>query len=268
MPDFRTIARKAVPPALLDLRHFLAAQRRQPQQWHQIRDGVLEGQWLFVTLSDKWAKEMLNGTYEPLIVAAVVSRVKQGWVCYDVGAHVGYYTLLLAKLAGLNGDIYAFEPLPFNLDCLNLHVDRNHVAGSIHVHPVAISDAAGVGILQGIQSLRKSSKAFLEGVRVLSSSSSESTVGHRVEKRRIDDLVAIHRLPAPHFVKLDVEGAELDVLHGARETIRNAKPVILAELHTAATTGECVALLKDDRYEVRVLNAAEDDRCHIIAEPR
>lgn len=262
--NYREILRGITPPVIINLRRSL--KRRVLPRWYQVEQGILKGQWLFVSLSDGWARTMLRGTYEVQMVTALASRVKPGWICFDIGAHIGYYSLLMSKLSGLQGQVHAFEPFPYTVDYLHRHLERNNLT-SIHVHPIAIADANGSATIQGISSVGKNVLAFLKGVRVLSSSTGESAVPQTVDQRRIDDLVEQQLVPTPHVIKVDVEGAELPVLLGARRTLQRAKPVVVVELHTAANAVECVAFLQGVGYQVRLLDSIADDRCQILAEP-
>ncbi|KRT76227.1 MAG: FkbM family methyltransferase [Armatimonadetes bacterium CSP1-3] len=74
-------------------------------------------------------------------------------------------------------------------------------------------------------------------------------------------------MPRPHFIKIDVEGAEAAVLRGGLETLRTARPVVAAELHTAANAAEAAGLLSAAGYQVRVVEDREATRCLIVATP-
>src|SRR3990170_3632816 len=84
--------------------------------------------------------QMLRGTYEQALVSAVVPLIRPGWICFDVGAHFGYYALLLAALVGEQGTVHAFEPVPYNVRLLELHVAKNQKGSVIRIYPLALSD--------------------------------------------------------------------------------------------------------------------------------
>ena len=261
----RIFGAKFLPPVLADLLRPFAGDRHLPQAWHQVESGVLKGTWLY--LSPSRMGRMLRGSYEAGLVSAITSIVQPGWICLDVGAHFGYHSLLLAALVGARGQVHAFEPAPFNVRMLTLHVERNQQHGVVHVHPIALSDANGTAILRASNSPESSGLGFLAGAHVLSRPIMRQFTTLEVEQRRLDDLVAAGTIPRPHFLKIDVEGAEVACLRGAMTTLRTARPVVAAELHTAASAAESAGLLTDLGYHLSVLEDREAARCLVLARP-
>jgi hypothetical protein len=94
----------------------------------------------------------------------------------------------------------------------------------------------------------------------------------RVKVRKIDAMIAGGEIVPPSLMKIDVEGAEAMVLRGARETIRRHRPIIFAEVHSAALLSECRALLETDGYRIEMIdpssaNALSKDVVQIKAAP-
>src|SRR3989304_1504431 len=110
--------------------------RPHPESWHQVQGGILAGTWLH--LSPSRMGQMLRGTYEQALVSAVVPLIRPGWICFDVGAHFGYYALLLAALVGEQGTVHAFEPVPYNVRLLELHVAKNQKGSVIRIYPPGV----------------------------------------------------------------------------------------------------------------------------------
>lgn len=139
----------------------------------------------------------------------------------DVGANIGYYTLLFAKAIGEGGSITAFEPEPDNLVELRLNVERNALKNVV-IHPFAVG--AGEGMV-----------AFKRGINGGVSETVTTEVGTEVQVR----MVALDEvLTAPvHVIKIDVEGYEGEVLRGARKTIERWKPNLFVEIHPRMMTG-------------------------------
>lgn len=269
----RKIVKKLLPPLVADGLRIIAEnsfRKPLPPQWHRVEGGVLQGAWLFLSSSNDFAQRMLNCTYEVFFAEAIVSRVKPGWVCYDVGAHLGYYSLMLAKLTGSGGQVHAFEPLAYNLEFIHRHVERNQQSDIVRVHPLAISDNEGTAALFASNTLEDSSMAVLKGARRLNSPYYQRVFERfkevTVVQQSIDRLVALQVIAPPHLIKIDVEGAEVAVLQGAQETLRQTKPVIVAELHTAANAVECTGLLTKFGYRVLVLEDSKAELCQILAE--
>jgi len=82
------------------------------------------------------------GSYEAAKQKKVIETVRPGMVCWDVGAHVGFYTLLFAELVGPQGKVYAFKPFSRNLELLRRHVAMNGY-GNVEILPVALADFDG-----------------------------------------------------------------------------------------------------------------------------
>ncbi len=158
--------------------------------------------------------------------AAVSKIVKAGDVAIDVGAHCGLYTLLLSRLVGAGGRVLAFEPSPRELFHLRRHVRLNGCS-NVRVEPSALGDANGNATLH-----------LSGGFRTTGNNSLRPSPGHpegvTVPLMRLDDYVSRHEeFARPDFIKMDIEGAELEALRGARKTIERSHPTILIEMSEA-----------------------------------
>ena len=171
------------------------------------------------------------GSYEATKQRAFAAEVRPGAVVFDIGAHVGFYSLLAAILSRPGGRVFAFEPLPSNAANLRHHVALNHVA--VEVMEAAVAD-------------RDADAQFEAGID--SYTGSLGNQGAPVRVVTIDSLCTAAKLPQPDMVKIDVEGAEALVLRGARETIRLARPVVFVAVHGTAVRTECLELLQGFGY--------------------
>jgi FkbM family methyltransferase len=122
--------------------------------------------------------------------------VQPGDCVWDVGAHHGYVSLYAAKLVGRAGSVVAFEPSLANRTQLARHMRWNR-ASDVQVSSVALSDRAGTARFGGAGT----TKTFALGAG-----------DELVQMQRADALIASGTLPQPAFAKIDVEGAEADVL--------------------------------------------------------
>ncbi len=160
---------------------------------------------------------MWTGMYEPPLIRLLQSLDIRGWACFDVGANIGAITLALAKLTGSDGEIYAFEPGPPNLgrlrDNLNLNPELSKRAEMI---------AAGVGRSPG--ELYWAEEKGNPGNALLG-----KTGTHQIKIITLDDFVHERAISKLDFVKIDVEGMELDVMQGAAETLRRFHPMLYFE---------------------------------------
>ena len=152
---------------------------------------------------------------------AFKADVSAGDVVLDVGANVGAYSLLFAQWVGPSGRVYAFEPAPEARRGLERHVLLNHCSDRVSISAEAVSASRGMAQfratgLQGDNRLVPS--AVADGIPVRTTS--------------IDEFCSVHYL-APSLIKVDVEGAELDVLRGAARTIaaRGHALALYVEMH-------------------------------------
>jgi FkbM family methyltransferase len=162
---------------------------------------------------------------------------------YDIGANAGFFTLLAAKLVGRRGSVYAFEPLPANLSVLRRHIAANQA--NVHVFEVALSSSSGVA---RFASAANASMGRLENAGEL-----------EVRTETLDELVSAGRILPPRFMKIDVEGAEHDVLRGAAATLSRHHPVILLSTHGYEIHERCCALLRTLNYELTIIRDGTDD---------
>ena len=148
-------------------------------------------------------------------------------VALDVGANVGAYAVLLGQWIGASGQVYAFEPSQRAFDGLVRHIALNAQADVVRPVPVAVSDRDGTGALIVAGTAGES--------RLAGTAETEGVI--RVPMVTIDSFCARESVQ-PSFIKIDVEGAELAVLRGARETIRRGgdRLALFVELHPSIWT--------------------------------
>lgn len=180
------------------------------------------------------------GSYEKDIADRLWSRLSPGDVFYDAGAHVGYYTLLGSRAVGSDGRVIAFEPLPRNLSYLRRHLALNEIT-NVDVVPAALRDRDGEVTLASEDG---PSKAKMSAGGSLS-----------VSGRTMDSLPLL----PPDVVKMDVEGAEAEVLRGGLETLGEHRPLIIFSTHGAELRSECYELLESIGYRVTPLRNQESD---------
>ena len=152
--------------------------------------------------------------------------VKTGDTVFDIGAHLGFYTLLLSELAGEKGKVLAFEP---NLDLLPSLRKTVQPLANVELREVALSDRAGKANLFVPEDMAMASLVdWTDGI-----AGNVHTVA--CEMQCLDDLVEAGKLPVPQFIKCDVEGAELSIFKGGLKTLNRVDaPVILFEINALA----------------------------------
>ncbi len=191
------------------------------------------------------------GSYEPHMQKVIAQVVKPGGVFYDVGANVGFYSLLASALVG-PGKVIAFEPLPANVAFLYRHLRLNAIK-NVEVFELAICDQVG------------SSPFEQEGTGAMGRLQAEGSL--RVATATLDSLLQEQKIAPPNYIKMDIEGAELKALTGAQGCFRRHKPVLFLATHGSEVHKECCDLLRSWNYELRVIGQAEEGRAEILASP-
>lgn len=167
-----------------------------------------------------------SGTFEEKETEYLRHLVQPGWVCLDVGACFGWYTLLLSRLVSSGGRVHAFEPVRPNLECLRENVALNK-SDNIVLNDIALGDKTGKVTLylpkRGVSaSLRQhGTAADCEALEALVVT--------------LDEYVGRSRLERLDFIKADIEGAELLLLNGGLETLRRFKPSLMLEIQAHST---------------------------------
>jgi len=191
---------------------------------------------------------------EPEQTRVFAATVSKGQVVFDIGANVGYYTILASRLVGARGIVVAFEPVARNLSYLYRHIGLNR-ANNVMIVPVACSDALSLG-------------TFDKGINYALGHLHSDTMNCRLvgSKNRItlvptvDVDSVVERLGySPHVVKIDVEGAELLVLHGMRNTLLASRPTLFLSVHSSDLRSRCLAHLADMGYTAELLGRDEKE---------
>ena len=144
-------------------------------------------------------------------------------VVYDIGASVGVFSGMLAKLPNVT-IIHAFEPIPGSFGILTERLRRY---GHVKCHNVALGDTAG--IVNMYVSRSADSSSLIPPAELLQSEFPGVQTSHEIPIKivRLDDYVSELRLPQPDVVKIDVQGFEDKVLRGGERTIGRARYCIL-----------------------------------------
>ena len=195
--------------------------------------------------------EYILGNYEdPKTMNAFLSWLKPGSVFYDLGANAGYFSLLANRVI-TEGKIYSFEPSPAARQLLEMHLELNSAkitTDTISLLPFAISDTEKQ-IEFSDSHIPKEGNTYIKGSPIFSGTENRITV----QCYSVDGLQE-QGFEKPDVMKIDVEGAEYDVLQGAVNTLQRYKPGILLATHDCHLPGvqeKCVQLLKQLGYIVK-----------------
>lgn len=195
-----------------------------------------------------------NRAYEPEVSAALGARLSPGACVVDVGASIGYFTVLAGRAVGPGGRVMAFEPGPQNQSMLLLNVVHNELA-NVELLSYALSDRKEIVAYRRLAA---------NGVIVPLAGAGSVVTGDLVQAVPMDDaLAAEDRIDV---VKIDVEGAEGRVLRGGASVIDRYRPTIFFEFTPAAlaevsgtTGGAMLRDLEELGYRFTVLTGATGD---------
>ena len=197
------------------------------------------------------------GTWEPEVVQAIQQEVNPGMNVLDLGAQSGFYTLLLSRLVGPEGQVFAFEPLPANFRLLDENVRLNDLQNVVVKHE-AVAQASGYLSFQ----FPHHEKSLVAGPLYEDDDLGTLTV----KGISMDDIALRAKVPI-NFVKMDIEGAEWAALQGAEGLLREFHPGLMVELHDRVSQdaqNPVVAYLQQLGYEVEWLGDVSIT-AHIIA---
>lgn len=246
--------------------------RRLEQWWVQnhdvvIREGVGKGLRFH---AGRGNPDYARGTNELPVQQALARILHPGDVFYDIGANVGFLTVIAARLVGAQGQVIAFEPVPENAAAVRHNCEINGIA-NVQVSETAISDEIGTASLHVAEYAGGSALAAADNM-------TDDLKGvMTVAVTTVDALIAQRQAPPPTLVKIDVEGAEINVLRGMRETLSRVRPIVLYEIddedaqRLAAKAALCADFLREMGYEIEELEDAYPEIdwfvSHYVAKP-
>jgi len=210
----------------------------------QIAAGYLSGRSLILDLQTE--KDYWLGTYEPELQAAIQDWVKPGMVVYDIGANIGYITLMMAQATGQTGHVFAFEALPANEKRLIENIALNDYQDRITVLNYAVIDTPrkirfwigpsdDMGKVEG--SAGREEIAYQDSILV--------------DGISLDWFIHGLKNPDPHLIKIDIEGGEVLAVHGMKRILTETRPIVLVELHGPQAGQITWEVLNNCGYEIR-----------------
>ncbi len=221
--------------------------------WFSIRDRMI-------------GQNIARGCYETDVTALVSQVVKPGMNCIDAGANLGYFSVLLGRLVGGDGRVYAFEPFPVNYDLLVRNIEENRLRNVVVPRQVAAysNDSSGTLHFRADELNDNFGSMFL---------SERPQDGHlcrmTVPRAPLDDVVPEGlRIDV---VKMDVEGAEVHALRGMSRILESYHPILIIEMNeqclirSGSTAEELLCLLEGFGY---VLREIATDSGFLLSHPR
>jgi FkbM family methyltransferase len=220
--------------------------------WARIESGPAQGLWL--ELNPRTGQNYLRGKAELTVQNILAERLRPGMVFYDLGANIGLFTLLAARLVGDSGRVFSFEPDPENAARLRRNIQRNGFANVTVVEKGIWSVTAKLNfVISGADSPDHGIGKF---------AASENGGGTLTQCVALDDFTRDAAIPPPDALKCDVEGAEVEALRGGAELFQSRRPWIVCEMHSDENRRAATELLASFGYAVAAL-----DSDHVLAVP-
>ena len=190
--------------------------------WVQIQQSPAQGLWIRV--NPRTGKNFQQGIVEPAVQQAMKQHLRDGMNFYDVGANIGFFSLMAARMVGPSGIVVSFEADPEIASRLRENLMYNKFIGVSVEEKAVWSEPTTVSFARVDSNI--SPDRGLGHVSNISPSASNTI---SVEAISLDQFVLSH--PAPDFLKCDVEGAEVAVYQGAERLLREKHPILLVEMH-------------------------------------
>lgn len=193
---------------------------------------------LWINLSDRYVSQAcLFDNYEPHETGFVRKHLRAGDIFVDIGANIGWFTMLASTIVGTTGEIYSFEPRIDTFTNLRRSVAASGLEKIVRLYNAGVSDSAGKAFINSAIGTDNPGGSFV---------TSEVLSGH-VDSNEID-LVTIDSLNLKNvaFIKIDVEGSEFPALRGAIDTIVESKPTIMTEINPVALRN--ISKISPDEY--------------------
>ena len=225
-----------------------------------VREGVLRGTEMLVP-PFSGCRQYALGHYEEVetgIVRKLAEVVLLRTFC-DVGAHIGYYSVLVDRLTNGNCRTYAFEPSPASFACLAYNLAHS-CTGEFRIYCEAVGDAIGTAeflgpsgqVASGLAEYRPSHYGQAPATRL-------------VHVTTLDETICSSDAPGEVLVKVDVEGAEAAVLKGAGKLVQSSRPFWLIECHTPDLKREVAQILTGWGYSCYELRADDSPHARLFA---
>ena len=203
----------------------------------------------------KWSR-YFRTDYEPETFAFFSEHLSPGDTVMDIGAHIGLFSVIAARLVGESGKVFSFEPTPFTRKVLSQMVRLNHCENIVSIRGEAVSDKRGKTTFFDTGDTISVMNSLIKNER--------SQGGFEVLTITVDEFVSEHHV-RPTCLKVDVEGAELALLKGALKTMKDIKPTMRFSLHPPFIPNAQVALdeiwsiFKENQYSIK-FNGAEVEK--------
>lgn len=176
---------------------------------------------IWINLKDKYVSmHCAMDSYEIENTNIMKKLLSPGDIFLDLGANVGWFSMLASSIVGEAGHVYSFEPQPTIAHYLSRTIALNHLESQITLHRAGVWREAGTMALAWAEDAENHGASHLLPLAALTPESTVRLIA-------IDDL----KLPRCDVIKMDIEGAEPMAMEGADNTLAQQRPIILSELN-------------------------------------
>lgn len=245
---FRNAIRSLGQPAFHFAKRWLTPPEPQPiVQPVKIESGPAKDCSIHLPIPSELANKIVAGNYESSCVELLQKVVNSNHTCYDIGGHYGYFSLVLARLAP-QGSVQCFEPVPD----LASNIERSSALSELSNITVYRTAMAGeVGQMQFRYAHQKSlddSMGYIAHYGGVNTARSQAQYGQFAESTVATTTLTASGVPDPNFIKLDAEGAEVEILRAGIPLISRCKPRMLIEIHGVDLALGCAQILGSIGY--------------------
>lgn len=208
------------------------------QLWVRVRSHVGAAFWLL--LDPRYQSDYWFGRYEPQVQKWLWEVLGPGKIFCDVGAHVGFFVAIAAEAVGPLGAVIAFEPDPENAAKLRAQLDRNATPWVQVIEKAAWSKTGRLAFVPASDLSGRSTGAIDTCESGLNNGATEILA--------VPLSVYFRDHSPPDVIKIDVEGAEAEVLMGMTEILSKKRPILLIEIHDPENASHCASILRSSGY--------------------
>lgn len=158
-------------------------------------------------------------SFDSNLVTKILRSLRRDYIFYDIGANTGWYSMLAASVSS-DCSVFCFEPVAEHIECLKESSQLNQFQSRVFINPIALSDSSGkmpILLAGSGSSLEADFLSTHEGSRM-------------VDVRTLDSIAQEKNIPAPDFIKMDIEGHEYKALLGAQNIVSKSSPILFIEI--------------------------------------
>lgn len=190
---------------------------------------------MYIDLNDDGLSKTLyyRGVHEPPVTQWVQNELSPEMTVLDIGANIGYYVLLESSVIDRDGSIYAIEPVPTTFEILNKNIALNNLENIVTTYQYAIGSSPGEAKIEVTEKRNWAHIAHdnlgAQRANILNHATYQSVL---VPMTTIDIFVKEQNIKNVNFIRMDVEGFEVEVIKGALHTLTNHRPLkVFMEIH-------------------------------------